>query len=162
MILLELGGAAIGGAVIGWLAHALLRGHLRQVTLPKREDDGAPSASKTVVPNPSEPSPSPRQDGPTVSSEADTAGRVILHLAGLGRLAYDEVGLIGHTQGGMCDALSIRQGTLTKILSRLIAAKVIEVDRRHVHGQPRRLNVYRLTAMGESVAREIRSRRISR
>jgi DNA-binding PadR family transcriptional regulator len=58
----------------------------------------------------------------------------------------------------MSEALSIRQGTLTKVLSRLVAAKVVEVDRRHVHGQSRRLNVYRLTALGESVARDIRVR----
>jgi DNA-binding PadR family transcriptional regulator len=84
---------------------------------------------------------------------------VILHLAGLGRLAYDDVGLIGHTQAGMSEALGIRQGTLTKVLSRLVAAKVVEVDRRHVHGEPRRLNVYRLTALGESVARDVRHHR---
>jgi DNA-binding MarR family transcriptional regulator len=90
-----------------------------------------------------------------MSAEAGTAGQVILHLARLGRLAYDDVGLRGHTQAGMSEALSIRQGTLTKVLSRLVAAKVVEVDRRHVHGESRRLNVYRLTALGESIARDI-------
>ena len=97
----------------------------------------------------------PRATTRAMSAEAGTAGQVILHLARLGRLAYDDVGLRGHTQAGMSEALSIRQGTLTKVLSRLVAAKVVEVDRRHVHGESRRLNVYRLTALGESIARDI-------
>jgi DNA-binding MarR family transcriptional regulator len=96
---------------------------------------------------------------PKISVEADLAGKVIVHLSMLGRLGNDEVGRLGFTQGGMSGVLGIRQGTLTKVLSRLEAAQVVEMDRRHVEGQPRRLNVYRLTALGESVAREIRHRR---
>jgi DNA-binding PadR family transcriptional regulator len=81
---------------------------------------------------------------------------VIAHLSSLGRLGNDDVGPLGFTQKGMSAALAIRQGTLTKVLSRLEAARVIEVDKRHVRGEPRRLKVYRLTALGESVARELR------
>jgi DNA-binding MarR family transcriptional regulator len=94
------------------------------------------------------------------SADASTAGKVILHLYSLGRLGNDEVGLTGYTQGGMSEAIGIRQGTLAKVLLRLRAAKIIEVDRRHVRGEPRRLNVYRLTALGESVGRELRVNRI--
>ena len=160
MILLELGAAAVGGAVVGWVAHALLRGR-RKVGAPGIERDTPPSASATrnvVIATPTEATAQAAVPARAVSADADTAGRVILHLARLGRLAYDDVGFVGHTQAGMSEALSIRQGTLTKVLSRLVAAKVVEVDRRHVHGQSRRLNVYRLTALGESVARDIRVR----
>ena len=158
MILLELSAAAIGGAIVGWIAHALLRGR-RKVAASKIERNTAPPASATrtaMVATSTEATGQGAVRIRAVSADADTAGRVILHLASLGRLAYDDVGLAGHTQTGMCEALSIRQGTLTKVLSRLVAAKVVEVDRRHVHEQPRRLNVYRLTALGESVARDIR------
>jgi len=96
---------------------------------------------------------------PGASEGANLAGKVIVHLSLLGRLGNDEVGRLGFTQGGISEALGIRQGTLTRVLSRLEAAQVIEVDRRHVQGQSRRLNVYRLTALGESVARDIRHRR---
>lgn len=100
-----------------------------------------------------------REPRAPVSADADTAGRVIVHLASLGRLGNDEVARIGHTQRGMTEALGIRQGTLAKVLSRLESAEVVEVDRRHVQGEPRRLKVYRLTALGESVARDLRHRR---
>ena len=78
--------------------------------------------------------------GRTRSSEgANLAGKVIVHLSLLGRVGNDEVGRLGFTQAGMSDALGIRQGSLTKVLSRLEAAQVIEVDRRHVQRQPRRI-----------------------
>ena len=113
-------------------------------------------------PEPQSPSPEP---GPPaappsiVSRRADTAGRVIVHLASLGRLANDDVAKRGYTQGGIVDALGIPQGTIAKVLDRLEAADVVETSTRHVSGEPRRLKVYRLTALGESVARELRLRR---
>jgi DNA-binding PadR family transcriptional regulator len=55
--------------------------------------------------------------------------------------------------------VGILQGTAAKVLVRLEAADIVEVDRRHVSGEPRRLKVYRLTTLGESLAREIRARR---
>lgn len=154
LLWIEVGAAAVGGGVVGWFSHALLR--RRKVTFPR---DGPPAPPRAETSSVGEAVAARRTAGRTVSAEADTAGRVILHLAGLGRLAYDDVGLVGHTQAGMSDALKIRQGTLTKVLSRLVAAKVVEVDRRHVQGEPRRLNAYRLTALGESAARDIRHRR---
>jgi DNA-binding MarR family transcriptional regulator len=81
---------------------------------------------------------------------------VIVHLASLGRLGNDEVARRGYTQQGIVDALGIPQGTVAKVLDRLEAADVVEVDLRHVSGEPRRLKVYRLTALGESVARDVR------
>jgi len=80
-------------------------------------------------------------------------------LASLGRLGNDEVARVGFTQRGMAEALEVRQGTLAKVVSRLEAAGVVEVDRRHVSGEPRRLKVYRLTGLGESVAKDIRRQR---
>jgi DNA-binding MarR family transcriptional regulator len=81
-----------------------------------------------------------------------------VHLASLGRLGNDHVARRGYTQQGIVDALGIPQGTVAKVLDRLEAADVVEVDLRHVSGEPRRLKVYRLTALGESVARDIRQR----
>jgi DNA-binding PadR family transcriptional regulator len=83
---------------------------------------------------------------------------VILHLASLGRLGGNDVARRGHTQQGIVDSLGIPQGTVAKVLVRLVAADVVEVSLRHVAGEPRRLKVYRLTSLGESVAKDIRRR----
>jgi DNA-binding MarR family transcriptional regulator len=81
---------------------------------------------------------------------------VILHLSRLGRIGPDDIAPIGFTQEGIAAALNVRQGTLVKVLQRLKAAEVLTVDRRHVSGVDRRRYVYRLTALGESVARDLR------
>lgn len=47
----------------------------------------------------------------------------------------------------------MRQGTVAKTLSRLAAAGVVGVERRHIAGYPRRMKIYYLTPTGESVAR---------
>jgi|HubBroStandDraft_1064217.scaffolds.fasta_scaffold145484_1 DNA-binding PadR family transcriptional regulator len=78
-----------------------------------------------------------------------------MHLARLGRLSNDEIGVLGHTQRGMTESLGVPQGSVAKTLGRLEGAGVVVVDRRHVQGQPRRLKVYRLTSLGESVARDL-------
>lgn len=162
MIWLELGGAIVAGALVGWAAHALYR---RRGSDARRADrielesrTGASEASTESPPAPGPPA-APARTAPRVSDEASLAGRVIVHLGSLGRLANGEIGRLGYTQKGMMTTLSLRQGTLTKVLSRLEAARVLEVDRRHVEGQPIRLKVYRLTALGESVAKELRHRR---
>ena len=146
---------------MGWFAHFLLRGRGGRETR-RKPDEAAPRAvlsrpptdSLSRVPSPTVSSPADRR----LSQDADLAGKVIVHLGMLGRLGNDEVGRPGYTQAGISEALGIRQGTLTKVLSRLEAALVVEVDRRHVQGQSRRLNVYRLTALGESVAKDLRHR----
>jgi DNA-binding MarR family transcriptional regulator len=161
LIWLELTAAGIGGAVVGWFAHALFRARSGRSVSPPSSTGVAPNGipqSSAVVPSPA-PFPSIMAAiAPGVSEGANLAGKVIVHLSLLGRLGNDEVGRLGFTQAGMSETLGIRQGTLTKVLSRLEAARVVEVDRRHVQGQSRRLNVYRLTALGESVARDIRHR----
>jgi DNA-binding MarR family transcriptional regulator len=157
----EVAAALLAGILIGWVArsfwlHVRLRsptptaGWIGPAAAPHAPSDPASSAA-----------PSPAAVAPAVpktSTDADTAGRVIVHLARLGRLGNDEVGRTGFTQMGIGKALDVRQGTLTKVLTRLEAAEVVVVDRRHVQGAPRRLNVYRLTALGESVARDLRRR----
>jgi DNA-binding MarR family transcriptional regulator len=151
--------AAFVGVVAGWLLHSLVRREPEESrgVQPRGQSTSSPSVASTDEASTYRPlSPVVVVASSGLSPGADTAGRVITHLASLGRLGNDEVGRLGFTQKGMSEALGIRQGTLTKVLSRLEAAKVIEVDRRHVRGQPRRLNVYRLTALGESVARDLR------
>lgn len=152
------------GAAIGWAAHSLAR--------PQRHFAGGkdvpPVSSSSLVRQGGVDSPKPpstdQESQPQVpsgmpSENAAVAARVILHLASLGRLSVDDIALLGHTQQGMIAALNVRQGSLAKVLSRLVSARVLDVDRRHVQGMPRRLNVYRLTVLGESVARDVRRRR---
>lgn len=159
---LEVTLGVIGGVCVGWFAHWSFRRYWsreshgsREVASPPSNEDRGPSSSSSEIFRPDE-SVTLRRG---ISKGASTAGRVILHLASLGRLGNDEVARVGFTQRGMAEALEVRQGTLAKVVSRLEAAGVVEVDRRHVSGEPRRLKVYRLTGLGESVAKDIRRQR---
>lgn len=84
------------------------------------------------------------------------AQRVVLHLARLGRFGPDEVAPPGATQGGMSEALGVRQSSLTKVLARLVAGGALEESTGHVQGAPRRLKIYRLSSLGEAIARDLR------
>lgn len=156
---------AFGGGVTGWITHALAQ-RWRQHWRKTREAPVLSEAALPQVPSPIWCPPVTPVSIPSGSSvvppDVNSAGRVILHLASLGWLSPHEVARFGYTQGGMIQALDIRQGTLAKVLSRLVAARVIEVDLRHVQGQARRLKVYRLTNMGEAVARNLRTRHVTR
>ncbi len=86
------------------------------------------------------------------------AARVILHLARLGRIGVNDVAGVEFTQQGMAAALGVRQGSLVKVLQRLRAGDVVSMERRYVAGADRHLKVYRLTALGESTARNLQRR----
>ncbi|MGI0132915.1 MAG: hypothetical protein ACREDK_07505 [Thermoplasmata archaeon] len=150
---------AIGGAgvLVGWMAHWLFgRGWRTLASLPPHRTAPRLDPPEHHVDAPIGGSGAPSIETPRLSEGASTAGRVILHLYNLGRLGADEIGAVGFTQRGMSAALALRQGTLAKVLSRLKATGVLVVDRRHVAGESRRMNVYRLTSLGESVARDLR------
>lgn len=155
MSVLELAAAAAVGGVAGWAAHALYRR--------LRAEPATPLAAAPIPTGPSGPSPKvPEMGGPAgsrprrVSDGASAARRVILHLYAQGRLAPHEVADPEFTQDGIGLALNLRQGTVARVVGRLSATGVLESDRRHVTGRPRRLTVYTLTALGESVARDLR------
>jgi DNA-binding PadR family transcriptional regulator len=173
--------AAVGGLGVGWAAHYLwARGRV-----PAEPPSPPPPPSPAPVARPFAPSPAPpptvvvaskvpaagppalapqalsAAGPPPAKTPAATEGlglarRVILHLSLQGPLAYDEVARVGFTQQGMASSLVVRQGSLVRVLQRLEAADVLTVERRHVSGSDRRLKVYRLTSLGESVARDLR------
>lgn len=156
----ELAAGVVGGAVAGWVAHYLY-GRLHRAATP-----GWPASPPRAPPPRLPPGPPP---GPIHGAPATTtvglapvddglglARRVLAHLGSLGRLGNDEVARREFTQEGIADALGVRQGNASKVLARLVAAGALSVDRRHVSGIDRRRNVYRLTALGESVARDLR------
>ncbi len=84
--------------------------------------------------------------------------RVILHIYMQGRLSPGEIAPFDLCQRGMTERLSVSQGSLTKSLQRLRVAGVVVDDRRHVAGMQRRLKVYRLSPLGETLARDLRRR----
>jgi DNA-binding PadR family transcriptional regulator len=86
------------------------------------------------------------------------AARVIVHLASLARLGPNDIATLEYTQQGMVALFGVRQGSLTKVLLRLLAGEAVTVERRYVGGASQRLKVYRLTALGESLARDLRRR----
>ena len=85
--------------------------------------------------------------------------RVVLHLGAQGRTGPSELATPGQTQAGLAEALGARQNSLTNVLRRLEAAGIVEKQLRHVTGQPRRLRAYQLTSRGESLWKDLRSRR---
>ena len=103
--------------------------------------------------------PPTRPGGPPPEPERlNLSKRVILHLFAQGRLGDDEVATDGFTQAGMSERLNVGQSPLSNVLRRLVVGGVLRQDVRHVFGRPRRLRVYRLTAMGEALANELRRR----
>jgi hypothetical protein len=155
---LEFAIAAVAGAIAGWVGHALYRWSVRPGPAP------LPVPSRGADPVATLPPGAEAGAGPSrprrVSEGATTAGRVILHLYAQGRLAPLEVGGPEFTQAGIGMTLGLRQGTVTRVLSRLTAAGVLSSDRRHVAGRSRRLMVYTLTPLGESVARDLRRKAV--
>jgi len=155
----------IAGPIAGWLAHMAYQ-RLTQATRinqgPRSVEvqSGPPSPAVSIVTEAV--APSSNLPPKRLTPNANAAGRVILHLASLGRLGNDDVAKLGYTQRGMTEALGIPQGALAKVLSRLQEADIVESHRMHVSGEPRRLKVYRLTGLGESVARDLRHRPIGR
>lgn len=154
----ELLAALIAGAAIGWLIRSRFpvrnRGLAKLSEIPpdvgdSTEAQGGRQSHKEDV--------GPSRPGPTLGdARLPAARKILVHLLSLGRLGEDDVARRGFTQAGMVEALGLSQGTIAKTLTRLEAANVLKADRRHVEGQPTRLKVYRLTPLGESVARDAR------
>ncbi|HEY6237565.1 MAG TPA: hypothetical protein VIZ68_00060 [Thermoplasmata archaeon] len=84
--------------------------------------------------------------------------RVVLHVARQGVVGPHEVAPRALSQGGMVEALAVPQGVLTGVLRRLVGAEVLSERREHAAGVDRRVKVYRLTPLGEQVARDLRRR----
>lgn len=100
---------------------------------------------------------SPTGTGPVNSAfPVRISQRVLIHLGNQGALGADEVATLAFTQQGMAEALGASQGNLTGVLARLVAGGALQVDRRHVRDENRRLKVYRLTRQGEAIVRELR------
>ncbi len=81
--------------------------------------------------------------------------RVLVHLYLQGHLADGEIAPPGFTQGGMAEALGVAQSPLSGVLRRLVVAGILTQDTRHVRGEDRRLRVYRLTPLGETLAKDL-------
>ena len=173
-----LGGIAVGAAVAaGALVYLLGRGLLgsRRPGGPKEPSvsDAARSAAPLLGSNASLPGPIPRADPaagvpgtrartrerpPPSAERLYLTQRVILHIGAQGVVPIDGVAPPTLTQAGMAGALGVGQNSLTNVLRRLVAAGILDQDVRHVVGRPRRLRVYRFTARGESVYRDLWTR----
>ena len=108
---------------------------------------------------PVEPLPMPRPGAARRVVDPELLGisaRIVLHLARLGRIGPEEVAPPGATQAGIVRALGVDQDSLTKVLGRLVGGGALSESLGHVQGVPRRLKVYRLTALGEELARDLR------
>jgi DNA-binding MarR family transcriptional regulator len=85
--------------------------------------------------------------------------RVIDHLRRQPRTGPYDIAPAGMSQAGMVEALGASQSAVAKVVRRLVASGVLLESREHVQGAPTRLKVYRLTPLGEALARDIRQRR---
>lgn len=84
--------------------------------------------------------------------------RIVIQLGRIGPPGDNGDARSESTQQGLAQALSVTQGAVSKVLSRLVAAEVVGHERHHVLGLDRRVQVYFLTRRGEELAREIRER----
>lgn len=112
-----------------------------------------------VRPEPARSPPRARRSRPRPPSDPTLtlSQQILLHLAGLGPIEWHEVTPLGYTQRGLGEALGVRQGFVSNVLARMTAAGLVAHDLRHVHGVPRRVKVYRLTPLGQSMARRLRN-----
>jgi len=115
---------------------------------------GLPRPSVVAGPTPGR---VPSAYGPHAEEPVRLSRRVVLQLFRQGRLDPDDVATIERTQGGLGSALAAEQSAVSKVLRRLVAAGIVEVSRRHVRGEARRMNVYSLTRRGERLAYELRA-----
>ncbi|MCI4321306.1 MAG: hypothetical protein L3K05_03245 [Thermoplasmata archaeon] len=125
-----------------------------------RTEDAVPRVEVVRPPVPSAREPTGGSDDAPPEERLRTSQRVILQVMAQGRLAPGEVAPFGLSQAGMGEALHLTQSSLAKTLGRLVAAGVLTVGRRHVEHQDRRLKVYELTPLGESLARDLRHRSV--
>jgi PKD repeat protein/DNA-binding MarR family transcriptional regulator len=84
--------------------------------------------------------------------------RVLLHLARVGVDGPAELPSLDRTQMGIAASAGIGRNQVSSILNRLMVAGVVSRELSHVQGQSKRLRVYRLTAAGEELARQIHER----
>ena len=111
-------------------------------------ESSGPVSPATPARTPTEPSVArlPRGDPRQISRE------VVSFLYRLGRVPADDIPTSDWTQLGMSRALVIPQNALTNVLRRLEAAGAVTSRLEHVHGRPRRVKTYYLTASGERLA----------
>jgi hypothetical protein len=83
--------------------------------------------------------------------------RIVIHLGRYGVIEPEGSVRREFTQKGMAEGLQVRQGPLSNVLRRLVAAGVLTEELRHVRGAPRRIKAYRLTSEGLALSRELRS-----
>jgi len=89
-----------------------------------------------------------------LSEEVRLSLRIVVLLDQLGPPRRGELGPSENTQQGISSSLSVTQGAVSKVLSRLAAADIVRRDRLHVPGRLRRLRVYSLTQTGAILARD--------
>ncbi len=124
-----------------------------------RASEARSSAFPASSVSPTSANPDPSQTARVPPERLHLSQRVVLHIYQQGRLMDDEVATLAFTQAGMSEKLGIGQSPISNILRRLEVGGVLKQDVRHVFGRPRRLRVYRLTAMGEALALELMRRR---
>jgi DNA-binding MarR family transcriptional regulator len=168
--LLEIAVAFVAGAAVG-IGFSLWLIHLRSTT-------GAPASGSVETESGSVPSPDPLPE-PMESSAPDSAEpressvepvkvlrtkvepsarisrRVLQHLFAQARLGAGVVPPWEMTQAGMVQSLGVSQSALAKVLRRLVLGGVLAEERQHARGVPYRVKVYRLTPLGELLARDL-------
>jgi DNA-binding MarR family transcriptional regulator len=91
------------------------------------------------------------------SEELQISARLLLHIARQPRFEPGETAPEALTQAGMAGALRTSQPAVSNALNRLVDGGALEVVRSHVRHKLTRLKVYRLTAHGEVLVRQIRA-----
>jgi PKD repeat protein len=130
-------------------------GDVGTLVVPTAENSDVGPEAVELFPPPAASPGAPLSPSASEAPRLKLSQRVMLHLYLQGHLAEGEVAPFGFTQGGMAEKLQVAQSPLSSVLRRLVVAGLVTQDTRHVRGQPRRLRVYRLTPVGEVVARDL-------
>lgn len=96
--------------------------------------------------------------GPRKVNQIRLSRRIVMLLDRQPRTGRYEPAVPLQTQAGMSAFLNSNQSVVARILRRLVASGIVEVELKHVSGRERRLKVYALTPRGEALARDLRRR----
>lgn len=84
-------------------------------------------------------------------------GRLILHLLRMGAQPEDQTALVGSSQLGIAQSLSVTRSAVSKVISPLISAGEVREVTLHIRGEVRRVRAYYLTEAGHRLAAELRA-----
>lgn len=116
---------------------------------------GAPEGATSPSPPPASAEALPLSEPSGLAASRRLALQLLRNMGTLPRVAPGELPGPEWTQAGLARSVGAGQSAISRVLRRLAAAGIVEVETAHVSGGGRRVRVYRLTPRGERLARAL-------